>query len=551
MLSTQTLRRPAAVVPRIPDRVDAIALAVALIAGLLVRVHYIMMADFPLNDGGMFYVMTRELMQAHYHLPVFTTYNGAGLPFAYPPLGFYVAGLLSQVTHTPLIDVFRFLPLAVNMAAIVAFYALARTFLHSRLAVGCAVVAFALQPESFGWQIMGGGLTRSFGMLFALLAVRQVYLLYTRAHRRDVPLAALFAGLTVLSHLEAGYFVALSALVLFVLLGRGRGGVARSLAVAALVVLLTAPWWATIISRHGIEPFLAARGTNRFSGLFWTAVTLVIFRGSREAFYPVIAGLSLLGVYSCWLKRQALLPVWLAAVWLLDPRGSHNYVTVPIALLAALAVDQILVRLWRGTDEHTALATMRRAAAPAGVLAVLACYATVSALFTAEATLGALAPEQRAAMAWVANNTDASGQFLVVTGNGWDPIRGYGLGMDAFTNWGIDRTVEWFPALANRVSLDTPQGYEWLPHFDRIEHVYTEAQKCGERDASCLSDWSRETGRSFRYVYIPKAAGREIGVGDAEGCCWALRHALRSDPGYTTVYDGPGASVFERRAPAP
>src|ERR1044071_578721 len=44
---------------------------------------------------------------AHYHLPAFTSYNGAAIPFGYSPLGFYLAGLLDDWTPLTLVDAIR------------------------------------------------------------------------------------------------------------------------------------------------------------------------------------------------------------------------------------------------------------------------------------------------------------------------------------------------------------------------------------------------------------------------------------------------------------
>jgi hypothetical protein len=35
---------------------------------------------------------------------------------------------------------------------------------------------------------------------------------------------------------------------------------------------------------------------------------------------------------------------------------------------------------------------------------------------------------------------------------------------------------------------------------------------------------------------------------DFEDCCAALRSELRSSPSYRVVFDGPGATIFERDA---
>jgi len=78
-----------------PDRRRyRIALVSAVLLGVGVRAFHVLSHGFPLNDGGLFFSMVRDLQAAHYHLPAFTSYNDAGIPYAYSPLGFYLAGLL-------------------------------------------------------------------------------------------------------------------------------------------------------------------------------------------------------------------------------------------------------------------------------------------------------------------------------------------------------------------------------------------------------------------------------------------------------------------------
>ena len=48
---------------------------VALFLGGIVRFAPAAMAGFPVNDGGMFYVMVKELQANHFLLPAFTQYN--------------------------------------------------------------------------------------------------------------------------------------------------------------------------------------------------------------------------------------------------------------------------------------------------------------------------------------------------------------------------------------------------------------------------------------------------------------------------------------------
>ena len=83
--------------------------------------------------------LARDLQAAHYALPSTTSYNAERIPYAYSPLGFYLAGLANDVLRLSLADAFRFLPLLAAAFAVVAFALLARTVLDGRWAAVAAV----------------------------------------------------------------------------------------------------------------------------------------------------------------------------------------------------------------------------------------------------------------------------------------------------------------------------------------------------------------------------------------------------------------------------
>jgi uncharacterized membrane protein len=149
-------------------------LGLSLFFGLLVRIFPGLQAGFPLNDGGMFLVMIGDLRDNGFALPAFTTYNLSGIPYVYPPLGFYMAGLLNLVGISG-IDLLRWLPPVINCLAIGGFFLMASEIVGSRSRAAVAAVFFALIPGSFLWQIMGGGLTRSLGLAFLSLSVLVVH----------------------------------------------------------------------------------------------------------------------------------------------------------------------------------------------------------------------------------------------------------------------------------------------------------------------------------------------------------------------------------------
>jgi hypothetical protein len=80
------------------DRRYALLIGGAIAIGFVVRAMFVFSSSFPLNDGGMFYAMVRDLQGNGYAIPSFTSYNLGNVPFTYPPLGFYLAAVLDDAT---------------------------------------------------------------------------------------------------------------------------------------------------------------------------------------------------------------------------------------------------------------------------------------------------------------------------------------------------------------------------------------------------------------------------------------------------------------------
>ena len=547
-----------------------LAIVAAILLGVVVRAVHVLLQPFPLNDGGLFYVMVQDLQRARYHLPAFTSYNADSIPFAYPPLGLYVSGLLSDGLSLDLLTVFRFLPLIVSCLTIPAFFLLARSLLDTESAVVAAVAAFALIPRGFIWMIMGGGITRSFGLLFAILTLWQAHMLYTRRTTIFVLPTALFAALTLLSHPETGKFVVYSIPLFFLVFGRDRRGLFHTVLIAVGMAAMTAPWWITVVAYRGLDPFLAANATgiSIFSGdlTAWRSIlgTLLGFGiTTSEPFFPLIGGLALLGARVCLVDAIAslppgrlaaiALPLWWGTIIVLDNRASSTFNTLPIALLAGIGVANALLPLLRraalltaprgesacarnGTgDVYRSRGEIARQWSAALVLGVLLCYAAGAASLTLPNSVGSelrflvgLSQGDRAAMQWVAQDTPSSSQFLVIDGQ---------------PDWAADRTSEWFPALARRVSVTTPQGDEWIPDraFARRVESHKQAQYCAYFDANCLARWSAETGIAFTHLYV------HVPQSPLSNQCCALIPSLEANPAYVLVYRGSGVAIFVRR----
>jgi len=493
------------------DQSAGLLVIIAALIGLLLRLALPLTSSFPLNDGGLFYNMIRDLQANGYGLPAFTTYNHAQIPFAYPPLAFYLAGALSSLANLDLLDILRLLPPIVSAGSIPVFYLVAKEFLPSKTSAALASLLFALTPRVFAWMIMGGGITRSFGFLFALLTIYSARRLYATHAARFIFWTPVWAALTILTHPEAIPQTALAALILFLFTDRSRKGFLQSLAAAALTIILTAPWWTGILQTHGLDPFLAASSAvaQDSNGFPWRIFFLFQFIFTEEPFLPLIGLLALLGIFYNLAHRQYFLPIWAALPYLLEPRGGTLYIMIPLTMLAAQGLGNIILPgLIDKTTEDSAPTDLPIGRGTKSFLVFLTIYLVIAGYVTCFKIYDrvTLTPDQARAMDWIRENTPADAGFVIISGG--QPL--------------LDPASDWFPALTGRKSLATVFGYEWLNDGRFMERIrlYDSLQACAGQTSACLEKWGRENNLEFNYIYIQqdRPTTLEASLADSDGC---------------------------------
>lgn len=518
--------------------VTAAVVAFATFVGLGIRLAVVATSPFPLNDGGLFYTMITDLVSNRLALPAFSSYNSVAVPYAYPPLGLYFYAILSLTTRFSLLQLVQYGPPILSAASIPAFYVLAQAIVKSKPQAAMATLVFALLPRAFDWLMMGGGVTRTFGMLFALLAMHQAFLVFSTRSNRALVLLIVFGSLVVYAHPEAATHTAVTAILFYLWQDRSRKGLIAGLLAAGGVLLLTAPWWGVVVARHGLDPFLAAAAAakqdsyNVLVGLF----ALFRFDFADEPFVTILTVLGLIGIAVQLARRQYLLPLWLLAMHSVEPRGGTLFMTIPLSILGGIALDVAILPTLNGN----AATTTRGASAPPyvasnwlegalrGTSARLAVgfvivYGMMSAYATGlrireEFTLGA---SDLQAMAWVRTNTAADARFAIITAG--LPLR--------------DATSEWFPTLTGRQSIGTVFGFEWIRDVDFGDRVesYQSLQACAAQTTSCLQAWTRQHSLTFEYVYL-----RVPGGADAV----PLGVLLDASSDYETVYAGQTLKIY-------
>lgn len=491
---------------RRPGRGLALVAGAAIAAACVVRLSHVIGQDFPVGDGGLFLVMSQDLAANGFLPPTMTSYNGGEIPFAYPPLGLYLLALTSQLID-PLTSL-QWLPLLLSLLTIPVFHLLARAALPRVEAALIATSLFALMPRSFDWLIVGGGITRSLGVLFALLTLWQVVGLARGPSAFRVAAVSTLAALAVLSHPETGLFIGASSLLLVMAFADGRVRALAHLAASGLgALVLTSPWWASVLAVHGVAPFAAVAGSR--DGLLPPLAHAIFLKISGAEFADIFAGLAGAALFFELGMRRWLFPAWALLAALVTPGGSAALAAIPWPLAITSAGTTLFGAAGPAYRRVTVVTT-------AGVLG-FAIVAAGLAPWSSTSPLQTVPEGVRHAAAWARTESPPESRWAVVS--------------PAY--WHRDWSSEWFPALADRRVVTAGQGYEWVASSALRERRTATSELLDCDSIGCVERWVAE--RDVDYVLIVD-------------CCGLLEELI-NDAGYSPVdLEAEGVLLFSTSA---
>jgi len=503
---------------RLPiTRDDAPWLGAALAAGLLAVAVYLATNPYPAYGAGL-YLRIAETIAANGYAPParIAGYTADGVPFAYPPLQFYVLAVLLDLGADP-VALARFVPAVGVLAGLVPAYLLARDYAGSRPAGALAGVAIALNPQLLQWHVSAGGVVRAFAFCYALTAIYAGYRAFDHGSRRAVAVGALAFGATVLTHPTYSLFVVVTYLLLWAVRDRSAPGVLRGAAVGFGGAAVASPWLLWVTNTHGIAVLTGAAGTH--GGVGGGATTLLGALSSATA-------LPLLGAaYLLWVRREWFLATWTLAAELLfaQPRFVFAVGSV-VAGVVTVDVARRLPALDGRISVPSVGAVKRREVAAAACLLLAsvaggAYLAHEMTLATDPSTPEFLDDEDVAAMEWAERETAPDATFVV-----------------------LGDAAEWFPALADRTILVGPWGVEWRgPDAYATQLASFEAvSRCDS--ASCVERELAAAGADPEYVYLPKAAYTVRG--HPEVTFGTLDRSFAAAPDWERAYENDGVVVF-------
>lgn len=496
----------------------------AIVVSVLVADVYLRTHQYPAYGAGLYLQIAEEMVKSGYGLPANIPLYTDGVPFAYPPLLFYVAALARDLTGVGPYQYSLWVPSAVTVLYLFPYYGIASALLPTRRQAGLATLLLAVTPPVLRWHLSAGGIVRGPAFLLALTGIYAGVRLFKYGHLRWVPVGTVLFGLTILSHPVYTAFFGLSWLLLFCFLDRSVRGLVAGAAVAAGGLALAAPWWVQIAQRHGPNIFFAAAGThNGLAGGPWRLVT--------ELVYPIDATLvsvpfvAALGAGAWFLKeRRFLLPTWLVAGAYVIGKPRFQFVAGSMMVAAALC-EAVVPQVRRRSSDRIARTALGLAVVVAvGIGALYAGGMLPQAHNGSPSTPAFLDSSDEEAMTWAAANTEPDAAFVV-----------------------LGDAAEWFPLRTDRAILVGPWGVEWTSpaEYEHQLSLYRDASACDTAD--CLTA-TLAGNASPDYVYVPKGEYTVRGYEETQSP--SMRPSLVATDRYELVYENEGAMIFRVRETA-
>lgn len=467
---------------------------ITLVAGIFLRFYHLLRFDFlhaPFRLGGLFVAFAEQILENDFRLPVtIPFYSEGGIPFAYPPLGFYVEALLMQIFPGSHFVIANLLPPIVSSLALPGVFLLLRWYFSNREApVLAGVFAYAFLPLAFANQIEAAGLAESFGSL------AMVVFFYAVIRYRRLPDGknALWVGLALAFSVISSPGSAIGAAFLAGLLGletvlKNRfswQSIWQMALTAGAGLLVSAPYWLTVMLNHGngifILPVLGqynGGGEKRsfLTTLFERLMNFTVVQDGGVFFWNLVIFLGLL-----WLVLHGKFTLPLAFLVLFSiPRESAWLTALPAALLFAHGFVEVLLSL---LQPIFAPSQRLRAWGMSLILLFLGGWLA----FQSFALSNALLADQQ----W---KISAEQVKLVEDARAMIPADAKVLVL------GNDALLEWSPYLLEREVINTKFGLEWQPaKLERVTHLNKQLENAATWEAM-LKTITEFTGQPGIYV---------------------------------------------------
>jgi hypothetical protein len=472
-----------------------VALVFLFLAGTAFLFYNAFRFELPLGFSGMYALMAEQVSANHYLLPETTPFYGpGGVPFAYPPLGFYVMAFVTDLIDVSPTTYLRFIPPLFSLLSLAPLFLLVERMTSSFWAGFFSTAFLLFSPTLYYNHTWSAGMVRALAFLLMGCGFYFFYRALEEENRLFTILAGVLLGLTGLSHLFYGLFFALWV---------GCWGLATFRAKAwkttfiifSIGALTGAPWAYLMIARYGLQIFghaFSSHDNSAFLEVFHQGQAAVLaWLGGKFTGVPIpLAGFVLSGFAIIYLiyKRQFGLPaVLLAMTLVLSPEGDR-FLVVMISVLVGVSLTA--AREWFKPKWMQ------------GIMIGLALVAIFQmAGYGINEAMGSAPVLYRNAFdvaEYVEENVPENSKYLFVAGQA---------------------EAEWFPYLLKREPFVSKWGSEWLGTYDEQRALQGRVAYCKDgQTLQCLKDLNLDVAAGD-IIVIKKNQKKLADELEASGSC--------------------------------
>jgi hypothetical protein len=442
---------------------------VILALGILMRILHLFFISFdaPFHLGGLYYEFSHQIILNHFALPSnIPYYSPGGIPFAYPPLSFYLQAVVIKLFSPPLFVTVDLLPPLLAALSVPVFYWMIVQLIEDHQIQAASLLAFALMPSAFVNQIEGAGLAEACGTL-TLLGFLGLLFRFEKAPRLSTSLlAGVMLGLCLLSSPGSAYGAVILSVLYFLkelwknLKKRSYGSTALLFLTGLTGLIVSTPYWLTIILHHDLGIFMNAFLSQHAGGaiinqirymITFKPADMILFVSDEGTYGFLFDWLILAGLIWAMLNKKVYYVVIFFTLWLVPRLGSW-LVAIPGALLAGFGLVYLVWPLFQKTFSSQKV-NERPPLAPGVFLLILVMLLIASPLLAVHDMLNRVEVKFTPVEAVTLYQEQAAipeNAHVLIAGNG--ALR------------------EWAPALLEREVLNCQFGLEWKPAD--LEKVY-------------------------------------------------------------------------------
>jgi hypothetical protein len=333
----------------------------ALLAVSILYLYNAVRSALPPGSSGLYALMMETVLHHPFPMPQEVEFYGpGGIPFAYPPLGFYLGSLVIAAFRISPMAYMRWAPPLMTIAAMVGVYFLGRQLFEDRLRAIVAAMVVSTAEMTYVLHATAPGIVRGLALLWAVFGAAFA----VRAFREGKPwsifgmLAGLCLALAAMAHLSYAFFLVSGIVLIALFPPRHVAWRNRALllgTIGAISLAVSAPWWVTVTQRYGPAVFLNAQSTH---GTFdfmervgWDPILIVLnlrewLLNLGDSWWPGLLGpLALAGLAYAIAGGKWLIPLWMFVVAVALGESDRFQI-----LLGGLLVGDLLVDIARLTE---------------------------------------------------------------------------------------------------------------------------------------------------------------------------------------------------------